>query len=298
LITVFYDENGHRRRDRLLTMVQGGETIHCAAPSSSILAPDEPAPFEVYNRTGAAAVLLVCDHASRFIPRALCGLGLGEEELCRHIAWDIGIADVTKGLAVLLDAPAVLSQFSRLIIDPNRPHDDELLVPQVSDGVAVPGNSDITPLAQAARIAEFHAPYHAAVEDVLAALLQQPQLHADLLPALISMHSFTPVMDGFKRPWDTGILWDRDDRLPLPLMESFRQRGIAVGDNEPYSGRDAHGYTLRRHAQPRNLPNVLVEVRQDLIDTPKGVAKWVKVLGESMAPVLAGLGLMHRSANA
>jgi predicted N-formylglutamate amidohydrolase len=81
-------------------------------------------------------------------------------------------------------------------------------------------------------------------------------------------------------------------------MESFRQRGIAVGDNEPYSGRDAHGYTLRRHAQPRNLPNVLVEVRQDLIDTPKGVAKWVKVLGESMAPVLAGLGLMHRSANA
>jgi predicted N-formylglutamate amidohydrolase len=278
--------------------VQGRETIHCAAVSSSILAPDESAPFEVYNKTGAAGVLLVCDHASRFIPRALCGLGLGEEELCRHIAWDIGIADVTKGLAMLLDAPAVLSRFSRLIIDPNRPYDDEFLVPQVSDGVAVPGNRDITPLAHAARIAEFHAPYHAAVEDALAALLQQPKSHENLPPALISMHSFTPVMDGFKRPWDVGILWDRDERLRLPLMESFRQRCIAVGDNQPYSGRGAHGYTLRRHAEPRNLPNVLVEVRQDLIDTPKGVAKWVKVLGESMAPVLAGLGLMQRSANA
>lgn len=276
-------------------MAQTPEIAHCAAPSSSLWAADELAPFEVYNKTGAATVLLVCDHASRFIPRALCGLGLGEEELCRHIAWDIGIADVTRGLAMLLDAPAVLSQFSRLIIDPNRPHDDELLVPQVSDGVAVPGNRDITPLAQAARIAEFHAPYHAAVEDALAALLQQPKSHADLLPALISMHSFTPVMNGFKRPWHIGILWDRDERLPVPLMESFRQRGIAVGDNEPYSGRDAHGYTLRRHAEHRSLPNVLVEVRQDLIDTPKGVAKWVKVLGEAMVPVLAGHGLLHGS---
>ena len=195
-------------------MAQTPEIVHCAALSSSLLAADELTPFEVYNKTGAATVLLVCDHASRFIPRALCGLGLGEEELCRHIAWDIGIADVTKGLAMLLDAPAVLSQFSRLIIDPNRPHDDELLVPQVSDGVAVPGNRDITPLAQAARIAEFHAPYHAAVADALAALLQQPKSHADLLPALISMHSFTPVMNGFKRPWHIGILWDRDERLP------------------------------------------------------------------------------------
>lgn len=152
---------------------------------------------------------------------------------------------------------------------------------QWATGVPVPGNRDITPLAQAARIAEFHAPYHAAVEDALAASLQQRKSHADLLPALISMHSFTPVMDGFKRPWYIGILWGRDERLPLPLMESFRQRGIAVGDNEPYSGRDARGYTLRRNGEPRSRPNVPVEVRQDLIGTPKGVAKWVKVLGEA-----------------
>jgi predicted N-formylglutamate amidohydrolase len=277
-------------------MAQTPEVVQCAAPSSRILAADESRPFEIYNETGASAVLLVCDHASRFIPRALCGLGLGEEELSRHIAWDIGIADVTRGVAMLLDAPAVLSQFSRLIIDANRPPGDELLVPQVSDGVAVPGNRDITPRARAARIAEFHAPYHAAVGDALGALLRQRKSDADLLPALISMHSFTPVMDGFQRPWYIGILWDRDERLPLPLMESFRQRGIAVGDNEPYSGRDAHGYTLRRHAEPRGLPNVLVEVRQDLIDTPKGVAKWIKVLGEAMVPVLAGLGLLHGGA--
>jgi predicted N-formylglutamate amidohydrolase len=154
-----------------------------------------------------------------------------------------------------------------------------LLVPQGSDGVAVPGNRNITPLAQAARIAEFHTPCHAAVEDALAPVLQQPKSHADLLPALTSMHSFTPVMDGFKRLWCIGLLWACDERVPFSLMESFRQRGIAVGDNEPYSGRDAHGCTLRRHAEPRSLPKALVEAWQDLIDTSKGVAKWVRVLG-------------------
>ncbi|HEX9791613.1 MAG TPA: N-formylglutamate amidohydrolase [Kiloniellales bacterium] len=252
----------------------------------SLLAVDEPAPFEVYNEIGAAPVLLVCDHASRFIPRALAGLGLSEAELCRHIAWDIGIAEVTKGLARHLDAPAVLSHFSRLIIDPNRAEADDTLVPAVSDGVAIPGNRDVTPGARAARIAEFHAPYHAAVEQTLvAAMGRHPAL------ALVSMHSFTPVMDGFERPWQIGILWDQDGRLPVPFMEVLRARGIAVGDNAPYSGRDVQGYTLRRHAEAHGLPNVLIEVRQDLIDTNHGAAEWTAILGETLVPVLAGLGL-------
>jgi predicted N-formylglutamate amidohydrolase len=269
-------------------MAEAQKSAQTAAPNGmrSLLAVDEPAPFEVYNEIGAAPVLLVCDHASRFIPRALAGLGLSEAELCRHIAWDIGIAEVTKGLARHLDAPAVLSHFSRLIIDPNRAEADDTLVPAVSDGVAIPGNRDMTPMARAARIAEFHAPYHAAVEQTLvAAMGRHPVL------ALVSMHSFTPVMDGFERPWQIGILWDQDGRLPVPFMEALRARGIAVGDNAPYSGRDVQGYTLRRHAEAHGLPNVLIEVRQDLIDTHHGAAEWTAILGETLVPVLAGLGL-------
>jgi predicted N-formylglutamate amidohydrolase len=269
-------------------MAEAQKSAQTAAPNGmrSLLAVDEPAPFEVYNEIGAAPVLLVCDHASRFIPRALAGLGLSEAELCRHIAWDIGIAEVTKGLARHLDAPAVLSHFSRLIIDPNRAEADDTLVPAVSDGVAIPGNRDVTPGARAARIAEFHAPYHAAVEQTLvAAMGRHPAL------ALVSMHSFTPVMDGFERPWQIGILWDQDGRLPVPFMEVLRARGIAVGDNAPYSGRDVQGYTLRRHAEAHGLPNVLIEVRQDLIDTHHGAAEWTAILGETLVPVLAGLGL-------
>ncbi len=269
-------------------MAEVSASTQTAAPGGALplLAADEPPPFEVYNETGAAPVLLVCDHASRFIPRALGGLGLSEAELCRHIAWDIGIADVTRGLARRLDAPAVLSHFSRLIVDPNRAQGDDTLVPAVSDGVDVPGNRDVTPAARAARVGEFHAPYHAAVETALVAMMRRHKA-----AALVSMHSFTPVMDGIERPWHVGILWDQDGRLPLPFMEALLARGIAVGDNEPYSGRDVQGYTLRRHAEAHDLPNVLIEVRQDLIDTHHGAAEWVEVLGEALVPVLAGLGL-------
>ena len=253
--------------------------------STQVAAADEsPPPFEVYNEIGATPVLLVCDHASRFIPRALGGLGLSEADLYRHIAWDIGVAEVTKGLARRLDAPAVLSRFSRLVVDPNRDTGDDTLVPAVSDGVAVPGNQGLSAAARAARIAEFHAPYHAAVERALAAAVRQ---HA--APALVSMHSFTPVMDGTERPWQIGILWDHDGRLAEPLIEALRARGIAVGDNQPYSGRDVQGYTLRLHAESRGLLNVLIEVRQDLIDTHHGAAEWVDVLGEALVTALAGL---------
>ena len=247
-----------------------------------LLAPDEPRPFEVYNEAGAAPVLLVCDHASRFVPRALGGLGLGEAELRRHIAWDIGIAEVTRALADRLGAPAVLSHFSRLIIDPNRGLDDLTLIPQLSDGVIVPANRDLSAAASQARIATFHQAYHGAVIRVLESMMARRQA-----PAIVSMHSFTPVMKGVERPWQIGILWNRDGRLPVPLMARLRARGLTVGDNEPYSGRDNHGYTLHVHAEPRGLANVLIEVRQDLIDTHHGAAEWAELLGETLQAILA-----------
>jgi len=106
-------------------------------------------------------------------------------------------------------------------------------------------------------------------------------------PAIVSMHSFTPVMKGVERPWEIGILWNRDERLPVPLMARLRARGLTVGDNEPYSGRDNHGYTLHIHAEPRGLANVLIEVRQDLIDTHHGAAEWADLLGDTLQAILA-----------
>jgi predicted N-formylglutamate amidohydrolase len=255
------------------------------APATSLLAPDEPAPYEIVNAAGAAPLVLLCDHASRFIPRALDNLGLGQAELSRHIAWDIGIADVTRRLAEIMDAPAVLSRFSRLIVDPNRALDDPTLVPRISDGVIVPGNRELAPAEIGRRIAAFHRPYHAAVDRVIEGKLADLR-QSGRRPALISMHSFTPVIKGTERPWQIGILWNRDPRIPEPLMARLRAEGIVVGDNEPYSGRDNHGYTLHVHAEPRGLANALIEMRQDLIDTHHGAAEWTRRIRDALRHVL------------
>ena len=148
--------------------------VGAAAP---LRADDEPLPFEICNPDGPAPLLLLCDHASGFIPCALGALGLDEAQLARHIALDIGIAEVTRRLAQYLDAPAVLSGFSRLIVDPNRDFDDPTLIPQISDGVVVPGNRELTSAARQARLEAFYEPYHAAVAralDVKQASLQHP----------------------------------------------------------------------------------------------------------------------------
>ncbi len=251
------------------------------AQDSGLLAPDEPRPFERFNTGGRASLLLVCDHATPFIPRALNGLGLDEASLSRHIAWDIGIAEVTRHLARRLDAAAVLSHFSRLIVDPNRPLDNPTLMPEISDGTVVPGNRGLTPAARRARIDTFFRPYHQAIDAGIDAMQAQGRV-----PVLISMHSFTPVMHGIQRPWEIGILWNRDPRLPKPLMERLRTEGLTVGDNEPYSGADGHGYTQHSHGDSRGIANVLIEVRQDLIDTPQGAADWADRLGAVLEAVL------------
>ncbi len=240
---------------------------------AGLLAPDEPAPAWVHNADGAAQVLFVCDHAANFIPRALDRLGLPDEALERHIAYDIGIAPVTRMLADAFDAPAVFSHFSRLIVDPNRQLDDPTLVPAISDDTPVPGNRDLDEAALEARLGTFFWPYHAAVRDQI-----ERMRAAGKCPALVSMHSFTPVMRGRERPWEVGVLWDDDARLPVPLMEALAARGCRVGDNEPYSGRDGHGYTQHVHGDRRGLANALIELRQDLIDTHRGREAWANEL--------------------
>ncbi len=252
-----------------------------------LLAPDEPGPVRLLNPAAPAACLLVCDHAANFIPRSLANLGLGTTELRRHIAWDIGAAAVTERLSALLQATAILSNFSRLVVDPNREPTDPSSMPQVSDRTEVPGNRGLTAAQREQRLATFFRPYHA----VLTAEFARRAAAGRITP-LVSIHSFTPVMDGFVRPWEIGILWNQDGRLALPMLELLAAAGVPVGDNEPYTGRDNHGYTTHTHADAAGLPNVLIEIRQDLIDSPQGVIKWADILAPILAQCLADPALL------
>ncbi len=265
-----------------------------AALPPSLLGPDDAPPVEVLHPERRAPLLVICDHASRAIPRALGRLGLDDAVLMRHIGWDIGAAQVVRRLAELLDAPAVLCGYSRLVIDCNRGLGDPTSIPEVSDGVAVPGNVGLTPAARVARVEGIFRPYHAAIAAQLAAFAGR-----GVVPVLFSVHSFTPVMNGVARPWHVGVLWDKDPRVPVPLITELAAADPrrVVGDNEPYSEREAPaGYSVRTHAVPAGLPHAGVEIRQDLIDTAAGAAAWAEALAAALKPVLArpGLNRMER----
>ncbi len=247
----------------------------------SLLGPDDPPPFE--EIPGDAPVLLVCDHASRRVPRALDGLALPSARLEEHIGWDIGAAAVTRLLAPLLGAAAVLCGYSRLVIDCNRDLADPSSIASASDGVVVPGNRDLSPEARVLRRDEIFAPYHAAITARLDRIRK-----AGHGPAVISIHSFTPVMQGFARPWHVGILWDDDPRIAVPLLAALRtEPGLTVGDNQPYSARDPVGYTVEHHAQRRGLAHVAIELRQDLIAADAGARDWAERLARVLKPILA-----------
>jgi predicted N-formylglutamate amidohydrolase len=252
-------------------------------PGGDLLLPGDPPPFEVINARGRARLVLFSDHAGRAIPQRLGTLGLKQAELDQHIGWDIGIAKLARVLAAELDAPAVLAGYSRLVIDCNRRPDDPTSIAQESDRIPVPGNRGLTPEDRKARHDAIFAPYHAAISEVISRKRQEgPD------PAVLSLHSFTPRMNGFARPWHVGILWNRDPRLPVPLMARLmREPGLVVGDNEPYSGKDEHGYSVIAHAETQGLPHGLIEMRQDLIGDDAGVARWAETLIWVLKDVLA-----------
>ncbi|HKD23141.1 MAG TPA: DUF1244 domain-containing protein [Rhizomicrobium sp.] len=222
------------------------------------------APFERLPPGPAPqALIFVCDHASNALPKGYGTdygtLGLDPDALATHIAYDIGAAHVARALALAYGAPAILARWSRLLIDLNRGPDDPTLVMKLSDGKIVPGNRHADADEVAKRLGAFHAPYHAAIareiEDMRA---------AGRVPVLVSMHSFTPAWKGVKRPWEVGVLWDRDDRLAKPLMAALARAGLVVGDNEPYSG-ELENDCMFVHGTMNGLPHVLIEIRQDLI---------------------------------
>jgi predicted N-formylglutamate amidohydrolase len=263
---------------------------HPLAAPATLIGPNDPPAFELFNPEGTAPMLFVCDHAGRAIPAALGRLGLDETALARHIAWDIGVAEVTRALARRFDAPAALSTYSRLVIDCNRRLEHPTSIPAVSDDVAVPANQALTPAARQARAEACFFPYHRAIDGLLERFAQR-----GVAPVFLSMHSFTPVFQGFERPWHVGVLWDKDPRLPLPLLAALREEpGLVIGDNEPYTGRNRHGYSIPMHAEARGLAHALLEIRQDLIDTRHGVAEWTERLERALRSVLADPAL-HRA---
>ena len=260
--------------DAAVRLTQAGE---------SVLGVDEAPPFEVVNRGGAANLLLICDHASRLLPRAYDDLGLEATQLRRHLAWDIGAADVTRRLAAKLDAPAVLSGYSRLIIDCNRALDDPTSIVVIGDGVVVGGNRDLATGEAERRADALYRPYHRAIGEALQRFAER-----GVAPALISIHSFTPTLDGIPRPWHIGILWDRDPRLARPLLEMLRaEPALCVGDNRPYSGRHNYGYSIVVHGARAGLPHVLIEIRQDLIEGRRGAGRWADLLASVIGRALS-----------
>ncbi|MDF2382375.1 N-formylglutamate amidohydrolase [Nostoc ellipsosporum NOK] len=224
---------------------------------------------------GARDVLLLCDHASNAVPADI-DLGIDPALLDKHIAIDIGAAAVTRVLAARLGCPAILATVSRLVIDLHREPDHIGLIPHRSDGHLVPGNETVD---KAARIARFHAPYHRALRDRIRA--QRPRL-------ILSIHSFTPCLEhgGTDRPWQVGVLYNRDVRAAHPTVAFFRERGFVTGDNEPYSGRLLNA-TLNRHAEGQGIPSVAIEIRNDLIRDGAGAEEWAGVLADLAGHLLA-----------
>jgi len=225
-------------------------------------------PCEQYGADRASRWVITCDHASNVVPPSVGGgsLGLPEADMERHIAYDVGAAGVTRALADALDAPAVLSNFSRLVIDPNRGLDDPTLLMKLYDGSVILANRHADEAEKARRVVAFYQPYHDALAQIVARRCDN---------AIVAIHSFTPQLNGRPpRPWHVGILHADDDRLATPLLDELSREGdLCVGDNEPYVGH-LMGDSIDRHALQTGRLNALIEVRNDLIETPEQQKAW------------------------
>lgn len=249
-------------------------------PTDTLLAPDEPGPFRVLNPLAEVPILLVCDHASHRFPRKLGDMGLDPFARRCHLAVDIGAGKLTSSLAESLKVTAVVQNYSRLVVDCNRQLMDPSAFLQYGDGILVPGNRNLHQDQKDLRANALYWPYHRAIEEQIVRLEK-----IGPAPAFIAVHSFTPVLDGEARPWQIGILWDKDERLREVFLEDFRAAGYVVGDNEPYSGKAPQDYTIDRHAEARGLPHIGIEIRQDLLGDKAGIAEVAAVMHDIIASI-------------
>ncbi|WP_294615254.1 N-formylglutamate amidohydrolase [uncultured Roseovarius sp.] len=242
-------------------------------------------PYDIEGASRPGRWLVTCDHATNTVPPFVNGgsLGLGAEDMNRHIAYDVGAAGVSRALAAALDGPAILSNFSRLVIDPNRGEDDPTLLMKLYDGTVIPGNRHAGPEDLQERLNRCHRPYHTALAELAAR-------RSDTV--IVSMHSFTPrLKTGPLRPWHIGLLYAADARLARPLLTRlYAESDLCVGENEPYGGH-LPGDAIARHAIAHERLNILIELRNDLIETPAQQAAWAARLAPILQEVLAQTGL-------
>jgi predicted N-formylglutamate amidohydrolase len=238
--------------------------------TKTLLAADEPRAVTVYNANATSPFLLVADHAGNLIPRALGRLGLAAAELQRHIGWDIGIAGLGRWLAEALDATLIQQNYSRLVIDCNRPLEASSSIPAISELTEIPGNAGLTDADKMARADEIFRPYHDRIEAELDRRRQSGQA-----TALVSLHSFTPVFKGVARPWHAAVLYNRDPRFAHRLIAQLNvEKEFTIGENVPYIVTDESDYTIPVHAERRGLHHVLIEIRQDLLADQSGQSEW------------------------
>lgn len=246
----------------------------------------------VSNRAGRSPFVLLCDHASNYLPPHLGTLGLKEADMLRHIAWDPGALGVTLGMSVALDAAIVEAGVSRLAVDCNRPLDAPDLISQISETTLIPGNAALSAADRAERIAMSWEPFHAAIDKLV-----EERLAAGRESWLVSIHSFTPVYKGVERPWEVGIIHDDDERISAPLIVALEGLGsFTVGDNEPYAPSDRVYFTLERHARSRGLPCAMIEIRNDEIADAAGQAAWASRLAAILSNIASTSKGTHRSA--
>ena len=259
---------------------------HGSENPAPLLTSSEPSPYYVVNPLSEEPILLVCDHASCRFPQALGDMGLDPFARRCHLAIDIGAGKLTETLAKSLGVTAVIAQYSRLVVDCNRQLMDPGAFLEYGDGILVPGNRNLSQADKDARADAIYWPYHNAIDDQVKRLSA-----AGPSPAFISIHSFTPVLNGISRAIQLGVLWDKDDRLSDIFLEGFRATDFLTGDNEPYSGRAPQDFTIDHHAEEIGLPHVGIEVRQDLIDDIAGVDDIAPMMHQIIESIPDRIGL-------
>ncbi len=260
-----------RRNERFARASVGMVLVSCDA----LLSEDDPPVFLIERAQGSSAFVLTCDHAGRAIPRKLARLSLSEHELSTHVAWDLGVAELGRQLSTRLDAFLIMHNYSRLVIDANRPPDAPDSIPTLCEHTRIAANEGLSSSDARQRFEEVFQPYHQRIRDELDAR------RARACPSvLVALHSFTPVYMNEGRRWHVGVLYGRDPRLGRLVREGLRSDGtLIVGDNQPYAVSDASDYTIIVHGEQRGLPHVELEIRQDLLASESDVQWWAERLG-------------------
>ncbi len=263
------------------------------ADKPELLSPHEPTPYRVINPLAETPMLLVCDHASSRFPEALGDMGLDPFARRCHLAIDIGAGVLTERLSESLGVTGVLAQYSRLVVDCNRQLLDPSAFLVFGDGILVPGNNNLGDAAKKRRSDAIYWPYHQAIADQVGRLRS-----VGAPPLFVSIHSFTPVLNGVSRSWEMGVLWDADEEVARIVIDELRQAGYKVGDNEPYSGKAPQDFTVDHHAEGGGLRHAAIEIRQDLIDNDRGVDEVAAVLHTVFELVAERIGLQDQARSA